>query len=95
MSEEYRDKIDEIYDLVKENNKILRSMHRKQVLGQIMTFFYWLVILGLAGWSYYMLKPYLDKYMSMYQNIMKTLNTMDTAGSDLSTGLQGLLEKVQ
>jgi hypothetical protein len=95
MNEDTHDKIDELLDLVKENNRILRSMHRKQVLGQIMTFFYWLIILGAAGWSYVYFKPYLDKYMNMYQNIMRSIETMENVGSQLPADLSGILDKVQ
>ncbi len=72
-----RDKIDELLDLTRENNRILRSMHRRMIWSQVMTFFYWLIILGVAGWSFYTLQPYIAKYINTYQTIMKSLDKMD------------------
>ena len=89
------DKIDEILDLTRENNRILRSMHRRMLWSQIFTFLYWLVILGIAGWSYYFFQPYLTKYLHSYETIMKTLNSMDQNGKAFPSSLQGLLDKVK
>jgi hypothetical protein len=95
MSEDFAyDKIDEILDLTKENNRILRSMHRRMLWSQIFTFIYWLIILGVAGWSYYVFQPYLMKYIGSYENIMKSLDSMN-GGKTLPSDLQGLLDKVK
>ena len=88
-------KLDELLDLTRENNRILRAMHRKQVMGQIMTFFYWLVILGIAGWSYYLVQPYLMQYIETYQKAMKAINNLDEQTKSLPSNLQGLLDKVK
>ena len=43
MTEQFDyDKIDEILDLTRENNRILRTMHRRMLWSQIFTFIYWL-----------------------------------------------------
>jgi hypothetical protein len=68
------DKIDELLDLTKENNRILRSMHRRMIWSQVFSFIYWIIILGVAGWSYYLLQPYLLKYINTYQTIMASLS---------------------
>lgn len=96
MTEQFDyDKIDEILDLTRENNRILRTMHRRMLWSQIFTFIYWLVILGIAGWSYYFLQPYLTKYLNSYETIMNALDTMDQGGKALPSNLQGLLDKVR
>lgn len=95
MKETEYDTIDELLELVKENNRILRSMHRKQVFGQIMTFLYWMVIIGVAGWAYYYTKPYLDQYIDMYQNIMRSIKTVEEAGASLPSDVNKLLESVK
>lgn len=86
------DKMAELLDLTRENNRILRSMHRRMLWSQIFTFLYWLVILGVMGWSYYYLQPYLDKYWNAYQTMTKTLNNFEGGGK---MDIQGLLEKVK
>lgn len=95
-SEEFaHDKIDEILDLARENNRILRSMHRRMFWSQIFTYLYWLVILGVAGWSYYLLQPYMNKYIHSYEVIMKSLDSIDQNGKALPANLQGILDKVK
>ncbi len=89
------DKVDEILQLTRENNRMLRSMHRRMVWSQIFTFFYWLVILGVAGWSYYYFQPYLEKYLTTYQNVMKRFNDMETDSKALPTNFQGILDKMK
>lgn len=90
-----QDKLDELLDLTRENNKILRKMRRGMVWSQIFTFLYWLVILGVAGASYYYMKPYVEKYWGVYQSTMTTLEEIKETGGSLSTDIKGALEKVQ
>jgi hypothetical protein len=95
MAENEFDRMNELLELTRENNRILRSMHRKQVLGQIATFLYWLVILGVAGWSYYYFKPYMEQYMDMYQNITKSLQSVGDVGSKLPSDIDSLLNNLK
>lgn len=83
METEEKDKLDELLDLTRENNKILRSMHRRQVWGQILTVFYWLVILGIAGWAYVYFQPYIEQYMSAYKTITAALEGIEEKGRAL------------
>jgi hypothetical protein len=83
MDTEDRDKFDELLDLTRENNKILRSMHRRFIWGQVMTILYWLIILGAAGWAYIYFQPYLVKYMNAYETIMSTLENIEEKGKSL------------
>lgn len=89
------DKIDELLDLTRENNRILRKMHRNMVWSQVFTYLYWIVILGVAGWAYYTLQPYIMKYMNSFETIMKTLDTINQEGKALPMNLQGILDKVK
>jgi len=87
-----RDKIDELLELTRENNKILRSMHRRFVWGQIMTVLYWMIILGVAGWAYVYLQPYLQQYLNVYQNVLSVLTGLEEKSQalpDLGKILQG------
>ncbi len=90
-----KDKIDELLDLTRENNRILRSMHRRMLWSQIFTFIYWLIILGVAGWSFYILQPYMTKYMNTYQTIMKQIDSLDKQSKALPANIQSVLDKVK
>ncbi len=89
-----KDKLDEMLDLTRENNRILRSMHRRMIWSQVLTFIYWLVILGVAGWSFYYLQPYMTKYMNTYQTIMKQIDSLDKQSKALPGSIQAVLDKV-
>lgn len=96
MSEEQsHDKLDQVLELTKENNRILRSMHRRMIWSQVFSFIYWLIILGSIGWSYYYLQPYISKYTNAYQTIMSSLTSLEEQSKSFPTDLQGILEKVQ
>ena len=96
MSDEFHDdKIDELLELTRENNKILRSMHRRMLWSQVFTYFYWLVILGVAGSAYYFLQPYAEKYMHTYQTMIKLIDTIDIQSKALPSNLQGIFDKAK
>jgi hypothetical protein len=96
LSEEYNgSKIDELLDLTKENNRILRSMHRRMIWSQIFSYIYWLIILGSLGWSYYYLQPYISQSLDAYQTLTSSLSTMQDQSKSFPSDLQGLLEKVR
>jgi hypothetical protein len=90
-----QDKIDELLDLTRENNRILRGMHRRMFWSQVFTFIYWAIILGVAGWGYYFLQPYMTKYLHSYEVIMKSIDAIDQSGKSLPANLQGILDKVK
>ena len=90
-----KDKIDELLDLTRENNRILRSMHRRMLWSQVFTFIYWLVILGVAGWSFYYLQPYVTKYMNTYQTILKQIESLDRQSKALPANIQSVFDKVR
>jgi len=89
------DKISELLELTKENNRILRSMHRRMLWSQILTYFYWLIILGVAGWSYYIVQPYMGKYWSMFQALSAQISGLESGSMSLPGELGGLLEKLK
>ncbi len=90
-----KDKIDELLELTRENNRILRSMHRRMIWSQIFTFVYWLIILGVAGASFYFFQPYINKYMNTYQTIMHSIDQLDKQSKSLPSNIQGVLDKVR
>lgn len=89
------DKLSELLKLTKENNKILRSMHRRMLWSQIFTFIYWLAILGVVGWSYYFIQPHLVQYLETYQNVINAFSSVDSGSNSSLPNFQGLLEKVR
>lgn len=95
MDSDNQDKIDELLALEKENNKMLHKMRRSMVWSQVFTFLYWALILGVAGWSYYFIQPYIEKYWGVYQTAMKTMADIQKAGNAIPSNLESLLEKTR
>ncbi len=85
-----RDKLDELLDLTRENNKILRAMHRRFVWGQVFTVIYWMIILGVAGWAYYYFQPYIEQYIDTYKSVISMVQGLEEKGKALPS-LQNLL----
>ena len=90
-----KDKLDEMLELTRENNRILRSMHRRMMWSQVFTFIYWLIILGVAGWSFYFLQPYMAKYINTYQTIIKQIDSLDKQSKSLPENLQNVFNRVK
>ena len=89
------DKLGEMLELTRENNRILRSMHRRMLWSQVFTFLYWCIILGVMGWSYYFLEPYLFKYWNMFQQLSTQLSGMQSGTMSFPADISTLLEKVR
>jgi len=53
-------KLDHIYSMVEENNKILRSMRNAQRVQNVVHMLYWVVIIGFTVWSFQALGPLLE-----------------------------------
>ena len=89
------EKIDELLKLEKDNNRMLHKMRRSMAWTQIFNFIYWAAILGIAGWSYYFVQPYINQYLGIYQKAIGTLNSIEKTGNSIPTSLNSLLEKTR
>ncbi len=95
MPEIDEQKIDELLRVTKDNNAMLHRMQRRMFWSQFFSYAYWLVILGVMGWSYYFLQPYIEKYWEVYQGIATQLSSIEKVGLSLPLDLKSLLEKVR
>ena len=75
MSPEERELLEKNVALAEDNNKILHSIRRSMRLARIMTYIYWILIIGFAIWSYYLIQPYLDQAIKLYGNANSVLKT--------------------
>ncbi len=86
------DKIDELLELTKENNKILRSMRSTQKWSSFFTFVYWAIILGSIFGTYYYFQPTINKYKKTIQKSMETLQSMEQTAGSFSTDINAALK---
>ncbi|MGM0482473.1 MAG: hypothetical protein ACQEP6_01245 [Patescibacteria group bacterium] len=64
--EEVDERVEEIRELARENNKMLRKLYSAQRRSLIFTLFYWAVIVVLAVIAYIYIEPYLDRLEDLY-----------------------------
>ncbi len=64
-------------ELAEENNRMLRSMRRNGRIMSIIHVLYWIVILGLALWSYQTIQPYLEQALKTYQSLQTTQHNVE------------------
>ncbi len=92
---ERTDEFKELLELTRENNRILRSMHRRMLWSQVFTVVYWCAILGVMTWSYYFIAPYMEQYWGLFQQFSTQMTQLESSSLGLPSDLRQILEKVQ
>ena len=87
MSPEERELLQKTAELTEENNHILHSIKRSMRWSRIMTYIYWIFIIGSAVGAYYIIQPYLDQLLDVYSGAKSTLGD--------GSGLKSLLDNVK
>ncbi|HEY4473888.1 MAG TPA: hypothetical protein VI957_01870 [Candidatus Paceibacterota bacterium] len=83
-------KLEEMYQMVQDNNRMLRAMRRSAFIGNIVKVVWWvfiLLVLPYVTWLF--LQPYLGSALETYQG----LQTKGTTASTNLSGLQDLLKQ--
>src|SRR3989344_3152559 len=77
--------LDEVYKLVKDNNRMLRAMRRDAFVGGIVKFILWVALFVVVPYVIYItyLEPYLASIQSAYESINENVNTLSGAAKDL------------
>lgn len=71
------EKLDEIYELTRENHEILKTLRRQQNFATILRILYWLVVLGFIGGAYYFVRPVINAVSTGGAQVDKTINQID------------------
>ena len=71
------EKMEELLELTRENNKILRSMRKSQRVTTLFSFVYWIIILGSIFGAYYYFQPTIQKYLKVMQISVDTLQQLE------------------
>ncbi len=75
MDPESKKLLEETKELAQENNQMLHSLRRSMRISRIMSFLYWIFIIGTAVGAYYFIQPYVNQLVSLYSNVSGTLNS--------------------
>ncbi len=85
----------ESLELARENNKLLRSLHRSQRWSLIATILRWVVIVGISVGAFYFVEPYLKNLLNIYTNTIPELQgkKSGTSGNFDLKSVQDLLNQ--
>jgi len=67
--------LDETIELARENNKLIKKIHRSIVIGRTFRILYWVVIIGFALGLFYFLQPYIELLGTLYGNVQDTVHS--------------------
>lgn len=81
-------KIDEMLELTKENNKLLRTMRRSQRMTSLFTYLYWALILGSVLGIYYYFQPTIQQYKKVFQSSINILQNFEAKAGSIPTDIQ-------
>lgn len=92
MPPETARKLDEIYALAKENNRLLHKMRRAAFWSRVWRFLWILVVLGVPVLLYYyFLQPYVGQFFNAYSQIQDGAQKVE--GYQLPPEFKQLLER--
>ncbi len=73
MNPEEKELLEKTYEMVEENNHILKSIRRANRWSAFFRIFYWIIIIGASIGVFYFLQPYVDTVFNAYQTLQGNL----------------------
>jgi hypothetical protein len=77
MDEHERTLLEETAALAKENNKLLKKLHRQNVYASIIRIVRWILFVAIAIWSYIFIQPFIEQTKDMLQSFQETQQSMN------------------
>jgi len=68
--QEFKEQLDEVSKLTRQNNKIMRSIDRSMKMSMIFRTLYWILIIGSMLGAYYYLQPFIDNFGETYNSLI-------------------------
>ncbi len=85
--------LQEILELSRENNRMLRAVRRASFWGGVFKVIWWAALIGVPiALYYYILAPYVQDAQQTYQNIKGGAEQVQGLGSNLPPELKNLLQ---
>ena len=83
MSPEERKLLEKTYDLARESNEMIRSMHRSQLIGRFVKIAYWVAIIALSSFALQAIQPYLQGIQDATGVVKKVGNSANSSYLDM------------
>ena len=87
-------KLDEVYELTRENHDMLKKVRRVQKNAMLIRVLYWFVIVAMALGAFYYIKPYIENLISVYTNTTDTFSNLEQNIPDVGN-INELLKQIQ
>jgi len=82
----------ETFELVKENNLMLRKIRRGQKWASFMRIVYWLIIIGISIGAFYLLQPYVNKMINLYNQVSGSNQNLNLNGGSVNSSIGDFLK---
>ena len=94
MAQTNQEKLDEMYEMVQENNDILRTLLRRERINSFLRIMYWLFIIGTLFGAYYYVQPFVNGALGNFGAIQSAVNNLNVVSAQLpeSKTLQFILD---
>lgn len=76
--------LQEILELSRENNHLLKGVHRRARWSMFFWILRWAIVVGILLGAYYYVEPYVDKATEAYHKTTDTLRRIQTTGDNIS-----------
>lgn len=80
MDPESEKLLEETYDLVKENNVMLKKVRKVQNRAFFFKILNWVFIIGISIGAFYFLQPYVDSFRLFVDDISASFNSFKNLG---------------
>ena len=84
MTPEEKELLHRSVALSEENNDMLKSLRRHARMARLMTFIYWIAIIGAGVGAYYYFQPYIQKVSSIYDTVKSDFNSFSATVNKLN-----------
>jgi len=92
LEREREEYLEEIYDLVKENNKLLRAQKRARIFAGVMRVLWMALVVGVPVWLYF---TYLQPMVGNLQDSLLKLENISNANPALGKQVEPIIQTVK
>ncbi len=87
-------KMDQLYELVQENNRMLKAIRRDAFVGGIFKFVWWVIILVVIPYiTWLFIQPYVNDVLHTYNSVKTTTNSVQVETNGISSSIQNFFKQ--
>ena len=92
LDKEQREYLDEIYELVKENNKMLRAEKRARIFSGLFKLIWMAIVIGIPVWLYF---TYLQPMIGNLENTLSQLEGISQVNPQIGKQVEPIIQTVK